>query len=148
MGRTGAVVAACLWGGAALGWGGVRCRELKGSVTTEQTTVGCTSPLGLCFAGTLKTNSSLHGATYFVVTQVAAVPGTTLIAFSGVFTVTERSGQVVTFQSTGTADTATDTFVESFTGTVAGETVVLTATGTTNAALSAFTGEVTGSICG
>lgn len=148
MGRSFAVALAFLLGaGPALGWGGPFCKALKGEVSTAQTSEGCPSPLGLCFAGTLKTNSWLHGETFFVVTSAAPQPGTSLIAFSGVFTVTRANGRVISLQSSGVADTSALTYVETFSGTVDGRTIDLTSTGTTDAALSTFTGDISGSLC-
>lgn len=136
-----------LGGSAAYGGNGRACKPLKGEVSTAQTLEGCESLLGLCFTGTLKTNGWLHGTTDFVVTSAAAQPGTPLILFAGVFTLTRANGEVITLQSSGVADTSSHTYWETFSGAVGGQTIDLSSTGATDAALSTFTGGVSGLLC-
>lgn len=129
-------------------WAAPPCRNVTGTVQTQQTTAGCQSPIGLCFSGTLKTNSFLRGDTFFTATGAQPDPDQPhLLHYQGVLVVTLPSGRTVSLQSNGVLDTSTQTFTE--TDVASGNPEAdLTMTGTTNATISAFTGKVTGQLCG
>ncbi len=121
------------------------CRDVTGTVTTEQTTTDCASPTGICFRGELTSNGWLRGDTFFVVTSAAPSPDGELV-YAGVLTVTLPGGAVVTYDTTGAVDPLTGAFVEE--DTARDGSSALRITGTTNGTLSAFRGAVTGVVCG
>lgn len=143
-------VVVCLFGVGATSaaWAKPPCRTIKGTVETQQATAGCQSPIGLCFAGTLQTNSFLRGDTWF--TATFAQPDEdepALLHYAGVLEVTLPNGRTVMLQSTGVLDTSTGTFTETEIAT-GNPAATLNVSGTTNAALSAFSGQISGQLCG
>jgi len=126
------------------------CLRVNSSIVTTYFVDGCTSPFGLCTAGTVS-GRRFAGTTLFVVTSIAPVSDATpwILAYTGVLTITTRRG-VVTIHDSGIFDAVKGTFFEmdtvvSGTGAFAGATGLLTSQGT--AGPTGFSGTLTGSIC-
>jgi hypothetical protein len=122
------------------------CRPITGEVNTTQDLSGtCESVLGICFTGTLRTNSALRGETSFVVYSAAPDPtNSTNLIYTGQLSVLHPNGTVTVFETHGVIDMQTGTFVE----TDRAADATLTITGVTDATLTSFTGTVTGETCG
>jgi hypothetical protein len=126
------------------------CLKVNSSIVTTFFVIGCTSPFGLCTAGTVS-GRRFSGTTLFVATSVAPVSDATpwILAYTGVLTITTRRG-VVTIHDSGIFDAMKATFFEldtvvSGTGAFTDATGLLTSQGT--ASTTGFSGTLTGSIC-
>jgi hypothetical protein len=125
------------------------CRPITGEISTTQDVSGtCQSVLGICFTGTLRTNSALRGETSFTVYSAmysasADPTNSTNLIYTGQLSVVHPNGTIIVFETQGVIDTLTGAFVETDRSTDA----TLTITGVTNATLSSFTGTVTGETC-
>lgn len=93
---------------------GQKCTPIHAEIVATQFTKGCTSPVGLCTAGTIKGNLGLIGVTQFVgdsldagLTTAPDAPAT--VAYSGVLRITTALHETITLRDTGVFDTATGT---------------------------------------
>lgn len=137
------------------------CKKVHGQVISTPFTIGCTSPVALCTAGTIDGNQGLSGTTTFSADSIAPGPATApdapaTISYSGVLQITTSHGTLITRDS-GIFDTAAATlagtggFFSSFdlvlngTERFAGATGALSFVGKTVG--SQFVSEMTGSIC-
>ena len=83
----------------------------RSALQSTATTDGCTSPVGLCTAGTFRGDHLLRGTTSFVADGLApaagmpAVEAGTTLSYSGLLTITTRRGTLTT-RDTGIFDTA------------------------------------------
>jgi hypothetical protein len=143
---------------------GPACFPVRGRITTELTADDCSSPVGLCTNGYLRsTFGLLSGRTHFeagglggdpvgessIVTPPAE-PGTTW-AYSGVLTVHTRVG-TITFSDVGVLDSAQGLFTEidrptSGTQALRGVTGALFVSGHTTPDGNGFDGDITGELC-
>jgi hypothetical protein len=133
-----------------------RCHRIDddAGLQSTATTDGCTSPVGLCTAGTFKGDHLLRGTTSFVADGLApaagmpAVEAGTTLSYSGLLTITTHRGTLTT-RDTGIFDTAAGLFasrdiVVGGTGIFAGATghIFFHGTGTTS-----FDSAAAGEIC-
>ena len=80
----------------------VVCRSVHGTIHSLFTTQNCTSPVGLCTAGTITDAGPLDGSTFF--SALAVVPSAGLpsvepaanLSYSGQLTITASNGTLVT----------------------------------------------------
>lgn len=89
------------------------CKQVSAQIISSLTKTGCTSPVGLCTAGTIDGNRGLDGSTFFTVDSTAPGPSTAAnaaatISYSGVLKVTTEQG-TVTFRDSGLLDGSTGT---------------------------------------
>lgn len=64
-----------------------KCKRVKGDIVVGWSTENCTSPFGLCTAGTIKSNGFLNGAqTHYTVTNIGPTPNDPGMADSLVYT--------------------------------------------------------------
>lgn len=123
------------------------CRELRGTIETQAVTEGCESPLEVCFAGILRTNSPLRGETYFTLTSLETDPQGQLV-YTGELVLFLANGEQVIFESTGVVDPATGAFQETDLGVRDdGSTASLQFEGFALPGLSGFQGTATGRLC-
>jgi hypothetical protein len=96
-----------------------RCNHVHGTIHSLFTTTGCTSPVGLCTAGTITGGGELDSATTFLALDAAPSAGMSGVepaanlSYSGVLTVNARRGTLVThdlgvLDATGLAFTELD----------------------------------------
>jgi hypothetical protein len=123
------------------------CRSITGTVSTQLDSSDCPSPVGICYAGFLSTQSFLRGETFFVVESLDLSPdGPT--RYTGTLFVTLPSGQEIELSSTGELDPATGEFVEQDVADERWLAVSLTLTGSALPGLTGFSGQVSGDLCG
>jgi len=94
------------------------CKQLHAQIISTPTSTGCTSPVGLCTAGTIQGNQGLHGTTFYTMTSIAPGPSTApnpadTISFSGVLEVTTAGGTLIS-HDTGIFDPSTGTPTSGF----------------------------------
>lgn len=94
-----------------------RCHRVHGTINSVVTTENCTSPVGLCTAGTVTGGGPLDGATTFQALDVApaaglgAVEPAANLSFSGQLTITAKRGTLVT-RDLGVLDAVNGFFTE------------------------------------
>lgn len=94
-----------------------RCRRVRGTINSVFFTENCTSPVGLCTAGTITGAGPLDGTTTFVALDVApsaglsAVEASANLSYSGQLTIVARRGTLVT-NDLGVLDAAHLAFTE------------------------------------
>ena len=137
------------------------CRAFEATVLLRATKEGCTSPVGLCTAGTVESGDpSLSGATWFFTTSgtapSAGLPVTlqpvSMLSYAGSVVVTTPRDGTFTTSNAGVYDTAAGAFVQldritGGTGKLAGAVdrhIVTTATGGGDAGIKA---DVRGELC-
>lgn len=80
----------------------VVCRPVHGTIHSLFTTQNCTSPIGLCTAGTISDSGILDGATTFLALGAAPSAGmpsnepSANLSYSGQLTITASNGTVIT----------------------------------------------------
>ena len=80
----------------------ITCRPVHGTIHSLFTTQNCTSPVGLCTAGTITDAGPLDGATIFSATAMApsaGLPSTeppANLSYSGQLTITASNGTLIT----------------------------------------------------
>lgn len=132
------------------------CKQIRATLDEHQFTQGCTSPRGVCIAGTIDGNRGLRGTTLFVLDSSAGGPTTALtptVSYSGVFEITTGEG-LLTLRETGVNGPKTGggrtlasvASVLSGTGRYAGATGTLYFTGT-NVVPGQFTTRMSGDLC-
>jgi len=133
------------------------CRKIHGTITSHITDpANCTSPVGLCTAGTITGGGPLNGATVFTTLALApsaclpGVPPTTL-SYTGVLTISTRRGTVTT-TDVGLLDQANLVFteidtVQGGTGEFAGATGTWLISGPVIDNGTGFRGDITGELC-
>jgi hypothetical protein len=89
------------------------CKPVYAEIISAQYVTGCTSPVGLCTAGTIDGNRGIEGTTSFIADSTALGPSTApnpraTISYSGRFKVTTAKGTLVS-RDTGIFDTSTGT---------------------------------------
>ena len=89
------------------------CKQIHAQIILSLTSAGCTSPVGLCSAGTIHGNRGLSGTTFFTVDSLASGPSTapnplSTISYSAVFEITTAHGTLTT-RDTGILDGSTGT---------------------------------------
>jgi len=95
----------------------VTCRPVHGTIHSVFTTLNCTSPIGLCTAGTITDAGPLDGSTTF--TALAAAPSAGLstqeppenLSYSGQLTILASHGTLIT-RDLGVLDAAHLAFTE------------------------------------
>jgi hypothetical protein len=90
-----------------------QCKKVVAQIIAAPLTIGCTSPFGLCTAGTIDGNQGLDGTTRFVADGITPSPstapdGAATIAYSGVIHITTSNG-TLNVRDTGVFDTAVGT---------------------------------------
>ncbi|MEP6621920.1 MAG: hypothetical protein ABJE47_21535 [bacterium] len=90
-----------------------KCKKVQAQIIAAPVVGGCTSPFGLCTAGTIDGNQGLNGTTHFVADGITPSPatapdGAATIAYSGVILITTSHG-TLSVRDTGMFDTATGT---------------------------------------
>ena len=94
-----------------------RCRPIQGTIHSVFVSQNCTSPVGLCTAGTITGAGPLDGATAFLALSVAPSAGLAGIeppanlSYSGELTVTASGGTLIT-RDLGVLDAAHLAFTE------------------------------------
>lgn len=94
-----------------------RCRRVRGMINSVFFTENCTSPVGLCTAGTITGAGELDGTTTFVALDMApsaglsAVEPSANLSYSGQLTIVARRGTLVT-NDLGVLDAAHLAFTE------------------------------------
>ncbi len=94
-----------------------RCLPVQGTIHSEFVTQNCTSPVGLCTAGTITGAGPLDGATTFAALLVAPSAGLPTVespfnlSYSGRLTITASHGTLVT-RDLGVLDAAHLAFTE------------------------------------
>lgn len=136
-----------------------KCKKVQARIVAAPLLTGCTSPFGLCTAGTIEGNQGLNGTTAFVADGITPSPATApdgpaTIAYSGVIHITTSNG-TLNVRDTGVFDTATGTQagglfasfdrIDGGTGRVAGATGTLLIGGRT--VDGQLVAEVTGELC-
>ena len=80
----------------------VVCRPVHGTIHSLFTTQNCTSPIGLCTAGTISDSGILDGATTFLALGAAPSAGmpsnepSANLSYSGQLTITASNGTLIT----------------------------------------------------
>jgi hypothetical protein len=94
-----------------------RCKPVHGTINSVFTTLNCTSPVGLCTAGTITSAGPLDAATTFIALEVAPSaglpalePGANL-SYSGELSIVAKHGTLVT-HDLGVLDAAHLAFTE------------------------------------
>jgi hypothetical protein len=140
------------------------CFPIRATISTTFTAEGCTSPVGLCTNGVVRSSfGPFSGTSHFEASGLGgepmgeqsivsppAEPATTW-SYSGVLTLETRVG-TVTFRDIGVLDTAQGTFTElnrpvSGTGTFDGVTGNVFIAGYVKDDASGFDGQITGELC-
>jgi hypothetical protein len=94
-----------------------RCRHVRGTINSVFFTQNCTSPIGLCTAGTITGAGPLDGTTSFIALDAApsaglpAVEASANLSYSGQLTIVARRGTLVT-SDLGVLDAAHLAFTE------------------------------------
>jgi hypothetical protein len=94
-----------------------RCRRVRGTINSLFFTENCTSPIGLCTAGTITGAGPLDGSTIFIAMGAApsaGLPGieaSANLSYSGQLTIVARRGTLVT-NDLGVLDAAHLAFTE------------------------------------
>jgi hypothetical protein len=140
------------------------CFPIRANITTEFTADGCSSPVGLCTKGFLRSSFGFFsGRTHFEASGLGGEPvGEASIvtppaepsstwAYSGVLTVHTRVG-MITFTDVGVLDSAQGIFTElqrpvSGTHTFEGVTGALFVSGHLTEDGNGFDGNITGELC-
>jgi hypothetical protein len=134
------------------------CAPVHGTMTSTQTTAGCTSPTGICFTGSITGASLLDGSTSFVELDQAPSAGMPLtepannVSYSGTLTITTNTGDELTTRNLGVLDGGRLAFTElerpvGGTGVFAGSSHVFFISGSTNSTLTSFMGTLSGTLC-
>jgi hypothetical protein len=134
-----------------------KCSAIHARFETEITTVGCTSPVGLCGSGTITRDPLIAGSHYGTINDLAPSAGMpaseppSMLSISGERSLTPDRGGTLSAHITGIFDTAQGYFDElnvitGGTGPLAGATGAIhlfgRATGPTT-----FAGGIRGTIC-
>ncbi len=140
------------------------CFPVRASIITEFTADGCTSPVGLCTNGVLRSAFGFFsGTTHFEASGLGGQPvgeasivtppaePSTTWAYSGVLTVRTRVG-TITFEDVGVLDSAQGIFTEldrpvSGTHTFEGVTGALFISGHFTEDGNGFDGQISGELC-
>jgi hypothetical protein len=124
------------------------CKEVEAPITTSYFLAGCTSPVGLCTAGTVG-SGVLAGTTRFVVLTLAQGPSIYELIYTGELVITTKSGSV-TVRDYGVFNQATGQYFE-MQKVVSGTKKFKNATGALTSAgfgtTAGFSGTLTGEIC-
>jgi hypothetical protein len=124
------------------------CKEVEAQITTSYFLAGCTSPVGLCTAGTVG-SGLLAGTTRFIVLTLAPGPSAYELLYTGELVITTKSGSV-TLRDYGVFNQATGQYFE-MQNVVSGTRKFKNATGAlTSSGLGSttgFSGTLTGAIC-
>lgn len=134
------------------------CIDVLGKIFTQETTVNCASPLGLCTTGKVSGAGLLDGATTFLTLDAApsaGMPGVepaTSLSYSGHFTLTTAGGSVLESNDLGVLDQTQLLFAEMYrplsgTGPFSNWSGHLFSTGSIVNDGTAFQGEIHGTIC-
>jgi hypothetical protein len=134
------------------------CQRVSGHYTSSQTTVGCTSPTGICFTGQITHGGLLDSSALFIELDQApsagmplTEPGTT-VSYSGTLSITTDDG-TLTVRDLGVIDGARLAFTEmerpvGGTGAFTNSSHTFFISGSMNSNLTAFDGQIEGEICG
>jgi hypothetical protein len=136
---------------------GEGCHRVHGRIQSSFTTTNCTSPIGLCTEGMITGAGPLDSATMFLALDAApsagmpAVEPAANLSYSGVLTITTRSGTLIT-HDLGVLDAATASFTEierpaSGTGIFANVSSVFFISGAIVNNGTGFDGELYGELC-
>jgi hypothetical protein len=140
---------------------GARCHDVDADFTSELTTEGCTSPLGLCASGYIKHDALLKGPMFVSINDGAASAGMprsepeSVLSVSGERRLMPFRGGTLSLHVVGIAIFGTNTNLELFdelnivtggTGRFAGATGTLHVAGRATSATT-FAGEMSGTVC-
>jgi hypothetical protein len=89
------------------------CTRLHAEIVAVPTTIGCTSPVGQCIAGTIDGNRRLQGTTFFTTESVALGPATApnpaaTVSYAGTLQIATSQGNL-TAKDTGILDASSGT---------------------------------------
>ena len=124
------------------------CKQVDAPISTSYFLAGCTSPVGLCTAGTIG-SGLLAGTTRFTVLTLAPGPSPYDLLYTGELVITTRSGSV-TVRDYGVFNQSTGQYFElqqivSGTGRFKTATGWLTSSGL--GSTTGFSGTLTGTVC-
>jgi hypothetical protein len=124
------------------------CKQVDAPISTSYFLAGCTSPVGLCTAGTIG-SGLLAGTTRFTVLTLAPGPSPYDLVYTGELVITTRSGSV-TVRDYGVFNQATGQYFElqqivSGTRRFKDATGALTSSGL--GSTTGFSGTLTGTVC-
>ena len=124
------------------------CKQIDAPISTSYFLAGCTSPVGLCTAGTIG-SGLLAGPTRFTVLTLAPGPSPYELLYTGELVITTRSGSV-TVRDYGVFNQATGQYFElqqivSGTHRFKDATGALTSSGL--GSTTGFLGTLTGTVC-
>lgn len=133
------------------------CHAVKGTISSSIAPTGCTSPVGLCTAGTI-TDGALGGSSYYVAGGLAPAPtmsgdSGSFLSYTGTLTITTNRGSL-TLEDKGIVNFVPSGSFTEFDHVVAGTGAFANATGTVffsglvNATGSGLDAALSGQICG
>ena len=124
------------------------CSFIKTSIVTTFSFTDCTSPVGICTAGTIDTGD-LEGTTWFTALSIAPGVDPDVLLYTGELVITTASG-TLTLNDTGALNGATGQYFETQ-EVVAGTEVYSQATGSLRsqgmATGTGFAGNLRGDVC-